>query len=115
MKARVTKKWWQFWLPSELEIAITHMGIPIETIPGVEKAKFYSEPPTKSISLTHPLTGEKISTQRSAVVEANEAQPWYTDQPHQPTGGQIVEAVPDIVAKSQGTQMMRDRMEQRHG
>ncbi len=110
MKARVTKKWWQFWLPSELEIAITHMGIPIETIPGVEKAKFYSEPPTPIKDL---VPGVEFTYGKSAVVEANEVQPWYTDQPHQPTGGQIVEAVPDIVSKSQGTQLMHDRMEQR--
>lgn len=102
MKARVTKKWWQFWLPEYIEINDLDL-IPIDNTTTV--AEYGGLTPAA------PGTVDKMLN-HSAVVEANEAQPWYSDKPQQPSGGAIVEAVPDIVAKSQGNQIMHERLEQ---
>lgn len=95
MKVRVNKKWWQFWLPSELDVKplVVREHTPVGENPWFVDA----QPP-----IIRPLNSE------AGAVEADEDIPWYGQEGEESS---VVTAEPPIVSASRGNAKVAERKE----
>jgi hypothetical protein len=111
MKLRITKQWWQFWLPKYLDAELVNeqysfKGIPVETRPDAPPGKLFmlnGEPEMREPRRTGTLT----DPDEPSSIEANEAEPWYNAEPSD--SDSVVTVEPDLVAKNRGNNAMKER------
>lgn len=114
MKVKVTKRWWQFWLPRYLHVDLDNVIVTATIRQAFDKAnqemidKFFKPKMDETTGLGD--TYASLSNEPSAI-EANEAEPWYNSEPSE--SDSVVTAEPDLVAKNRGNQLMHDRLERR--
>ncbi len=103
MKVHVSKKWWQFWLPSEIDINIPH-GVHFEHTP-VGDNPFHS---FLGSTYDNPEPNES-----SAAIEADEAEPWYGGDAVEDEDSSVVTAEPPVVYANRGNARMEERRQAR--
>jgi hypothetical protein len=101
MKAKVSKKWWQFWLPSELEVSI----------PGFEPTMVI-DPSYLQSTPKGPNPFPDIANETSAI-EADEAEPWYGGDAVEDEDSSVVTAEPPVVYANRGNARMEERKQAR--
>lgn len=98
MKVRVNKKWWQFWLPSELEGHISD---------SVHDAVNLTTPNATDAIINAAVNNSRLFDGPSAI-EADEDIPWYGQEGEE---SNVVTAEPPIVSASRGNAKVAERKE----
>lgn len=94
MKLKVNKRWWQFWLPSELDVEY----IPDPAVEGMMRTESTPIGPNPFYDLVSDSS-----------VEADEAEPWYGGDTVEDEESSIVTAEPPVVYASRGNAKMAER------
>ncbi len=101
MKAQVDKKWWQFWLPKEVDIEL-----PAPLLPD------YIRQPMEDLREVNDrgVLGDIVGP---SAIEADEAEPWYGGDAVEDEDSSVVTAEPPVVYANRGNARMEERKQAR--
>lgn len=106
MKVRVNKKWWQFWLPDNIDIGmlddIVWSLVYDRMAQEMLKRQPWANPPQSDPDPTAP-----------AAIEADEAEPWWGGDAMEDEDSSVVTAEPPIVYANRGNARMEERKQAR--
>lgn len=109
MKAKVNKKWWQFWLPQHLDIQDPEFdGLSDLVDDGTTSAEYGGMSPAKTGTVNRMLNSSK-----GAAIEADEAEPWYGGDAVEDEDSSVVTAEPPVVYANRGNARMEERKQAR--
>ena len=109
MKLKITKRWYQFWIPKIIEV---------ESPDDAAFRMFYADLKEKMLTLypdspngtTYNPVAQNIAGDGEAI-EADEAEPWYGGEAVEAEDGGVVTAEPPIVYASRCNAKMAERAE----
>ena len=106
MKAQVNKKWWQFWLPREVDIKIPD-SVRLEHTPVSDN------PFAAGLTEIPDHFKGQVGDNQGSAIEADEAEPWYGGDAVEDEDGSVVTAEPPIVYANRGNARMEERRQAR--